>query len=311
MADFVDASLIMLKEKAKVGMPIYKVWPGKNRFYCGGRCIAGPWSDVSAQCCVFICTAAAVGVYFGIFAYKLATQVSVWLPITFAMTVMTLIAFYILTHCTDPGFIPRRYFMMLKLVNRSPEQIEELAGEKLNILSRDASKEKEASAQCSTCRVHRPPRSSHCSDCGNCLEVSDHHCPFVGTCVGRRNYRYFCMFLLMVVISMIYLIVQIIIFYTIKSDDSTDSPSTTVIVIICVVGIPIGILLLTLIGFCTFHLWLTCRGKTTREFIKKRIRPTDSDQGDIQENEWFTVSRPYINYSYKLTEEDLERIRQL
>jgi hypothetical protein len=48
---------------------------------------------------------------------------------------------------------------------------------------------------CHTCQHLRPPRSFHCSQCGVCVEVHDHHCPWVGTCVGYRNVKYFIAFL--------------------------------------------------------------------------------------------------------------------
>lgn len=49
---------------------------------------------------------------------------------------------------------------------------------------------------CKECHVWRPHRCGHCSICGRCILRLDHHCGFMGTCVGERNSRFFAAFLL-------------------------------------------------------------------------------------------------------------------
>ena len=38
-------------------------------------------------------------------------------------------------------------------------------------------------------------RSKHCEDCKKCVRRYDHHCPWLETCVGEKNHKYFWMFL--------------------------------------------------------------------------------------------------------------------
>jgi palmitoyltransferase ZDHHC9/14/18 len=57
---------------------------------------------------------------------------------------------------------------------------------------------------CYTCRIIRPPRTSHCALCDICVERFDHHCDWLGTCIGKRNYKSFFFFLLNINITAIY-----------------------------------------------------------------------------------------------------------
>lgn len=59
---------------------------------------------------------------------------------------------------------------------------------------------------CHTCNLVRPARSKHCGSCNNCVELFDHHCPWLGTCVARRNYSWFSLFLTSEVLLIAYVV---------------------------------------------------------------------------------------------------------
>jgi palmitoyltransferase ZDHHC9/14/18 len=60
---------------------------------------------------------------------------------------------------------------------------------------------------CYSCLIIRPPRTSHCALCDNCVERFDHHCDWLGTCIGKRNYKSFCYFLLILTLTAIYQVI--------------------------------------------------------------------------------------------------------
>ena len=60
---------------------------------------------------------------------------------------------------------------------------------------------------CETCMIFRPQRTAHCNVCNNCVMKFDHHCNWLGTCVGKRNYSSFIRFVTLVMVLGIYVLV--------------------------------------------------------------------------------------------------------
>ena len=44
---------------------------------------------------------------------------------------------------------------------------------------------------CYTCFHFRHSRKSHLAECDNCVQNFDHCCRWMGTDIGKRNYKYF------------------------------------------------------------------------------------------------------------------------
>ncbi|KAL1803619.1 hypothetical protein ACET3Z_032266 [Daucus carota] len=57
---------------------------------------------------------------------------------------------------------------------------------------------------CLYCKKPKSPRTHHCRSCQMCVLDMDHHCPFIGNCVGAANHRVFIFFLISALLSTVY-----------------------------------------------------------------------------------------------------------
>ncbi|KAG7343009.1 DHHC palmitoyltransferase [Nitzschia inconspicua] len=65
---------------------------------------------------------------------------------------------------------------------------------------------------CDRCQVWQPPDGVHCPECNVCVAGYDHHCVWMGTCIGKRNYRQFVLFNMSWLYYIIYLFFWILTF---------------------------------------------------------------------------------------------------
>lgn len=63
---------------------------------------------------------------------------------------------------------------------------------------------------CVHCQQPKPPSAHHCRICRSCILDMDHHCPFIGNCVGASNHRYFILFLGFTAVSCIYVLILVV-----------------------------------------------------------------------------------------------------
>ncbi|CAL9131546.1 unnamed protein product [Musa acuminata var. zebrina] len=277
----VSESKRMIVETSGPSKRLYQVWKGSNKFFLGGRLIFGP--DVRSLMLTIPLIVVPVILFSVFVSQKLINEFQHQLG-KFIVAFAVLFASYdivilFLTSGRDPGIVPRNA--------RPPEPTDNgnsslrLSSELSGIYggsSLPPTKDVFVNGTivkvkyCNTCMLYRPPRCSHCSICNNCVERFDHHCPWVGQCIGRRNYHFFFMFVSSTTILCLYVfsfcwvnIKMIMDAYECNLWGAVvKSPVSGFLIIYTFIGAWfVG-------GLTTFHIYLICSNQTTYENFRYR-----------------------------------------
>ncbi|CAG9329274.1 unnamed protein product [Blepharisma stoltei] len=153
---------------------------------------------------------------------------------------------YIRVVATDPGTIPE-YFDFLP--NNTTE------GLTTDHIEADVYAAK--IGMCNKCHQSRPPRTHHCSICDRCILRMDHHCPWVGNCIGFFNHKYFIQFLVYTSIDLLILGTSsgIKLYYS-------DEDLSICLLLSTIVGIS---MFFSLICLSLFHIWLIATNQSSLE----------------------------------------------
>ena len=188
------------------------------------------------------------------------------IPMTYQIVITTF--FYIielvnmiLCCCTDPGILPRQGRDFYYTTNRNSQR-KLINGHymKLNY--------------CYSCCLYKPPRTSHCSLCDNCVERFDHHCLWLGTCVGKRNYKYFYCIISCLFLNIIFHVICAICYIITGIKNYNNNTKNKLIIIIgysILAFYDIMFFIFFLSKLIFVHTMLVFKNMTYYEYVKKKL----------------------------------------
>ncbi|XP_041831460.1 palmitoyltransferase ZDHHC14-like [Melanotaenia boesemani] len=243
----------------------WQVFPGRNRFFCDGRIMMARQTGVFYLTLVLILLTC--GLFFTFDCPFLASNLTPAIPAVGGVLFIFVMGMLFRASFSDPGVLPRA----------TPDEAADLERQIDSAgCSRPPPRTREVLINgqtvklkyCFTCKIFRPPRASHCSLCDNCVERFDHHCPWVGNCVGRRNYRFFYLFILSLSLLTVFIFAFVITHVILRSNRTgflsalKDSPASILEVVVCFFSV------WSIVGLSGFHTYLISSNQTTNEDIK-------------------------------------------
>ncbi|KAL4648996.1 putative palmitoyltransferase ZDHHC14 [Arapaima gigas] len=260
----------------------WETFPGRNKFYCDGRVMMAKQTGVFYLTMVLIVVTS--GLFFAFDCPFLAANLTPAIPAIGGVLFVFVMGMLFRASFSDPGVLPRATPEEAAYLERQISEDSANGPGQGGYRPPPRTREVVINGQtvklkyCFTCKIFRPPRASHCSLCDNCVERFDHHCPWVGNCVGRRNYRFFYLFILLLSFLTIFIFAFVVTHVILRSNQTSflsalkDSPARYLFrasECICGCGVVVCFFSMwSIVGLSGFHTYLISSNQTTNEDIK-------------------------------------------
>uniref|UniRef100_A0A5S6QZ73 Palmitoyltransferase n=1 Tax=Trichuris muris TaxID=70415 RepID=A0A5S6QZ73_TRIMR len=251
----------------------WQVHPGRNRFFCDGRFIAS--KNIGTLPLTIGLLVVTLALFYAFDAPYLWGNNDWGIVVVAVILTLICVTCLFLTSFGDPGIIARATSAERVAMDRFISASGIYVPEKRLMVAPPLTSIEDGQVVlvkfCTTCRIYRPVKCSHCSVCDNCVDHFDHHCPWLGNCVGRRNYATFFLFItslsLLVMLLMTCEVVRIIHEVDDYGTFILQNPfSTVVLFVVSITSLPI-------VSLTAYHTYLLCVGASTWADLKVLCDP--------------------------------------
>lgn len=177
--------------KAPPKTPNYMLYTGNTKTGCRGHCIFGSKPLMAVFSLIFFNLPAIINLARTLPNYKDKEMIIYLAPIMGVLIVITNVLSFMTTF-SNPGIVGKLQNSLRMRTVSNLAETREMDHYDLVVRGPYLTKLK----FCITCFIYRPLRTVHCHYCGNCVFGFDHHCKWLGTCIGALNYKKFLWFLI-------------------------------------------------------------------------------------------------------------------
>lgn len=119
---------------------------------------------------------------------------------------------------------------------------------------------------CTICHIEQPLRCKHCKTCDHCVATHDHHCPWIGNCVGERNrfhFFWFLQFQFLQLVTGLVICIRVVLWNHADDERLVDNDQVLILLAFLICAC-FTVFVLPLVGF---HIYLACTNLTSWEFL--------------------------------------------